>query len=80
VPVKLTKQKKSGRLVCERCGIVSKSYKVNSPAAPDLSICEAGEKDNWSYDIGFWSMLLGHHPYCPDCAKVLKLKIGGHSG
>jgi hypothetical protein len=71
---RIKKNKRSDRvsgcvLVCEKCGERSKTYPAPSPAAPELSACELAEKDGWAYDIGFFSMLLGHQTLCPKCAR-----------
>lgn len=62
---------KRGHLECA-CGVVSKTYAVTSPAAPDLSICEqAHEVEGWAYSMGFFAMMLGHVVMCPTCAAGL---------
>lgn len=66
--VALDKSKKSGRLVCDNCQKTSEPYKVRSPAAPELSVCEKGGEHGWKYTIGFFSMLAGHSVACPDCS------------
>jgi len=68
MPVKVGKRGKSATLKCEDCGREA-TYPSSSPAAPELSACEAAEKDGWVYTIGFWSMLMGHQVMCPVCAK-----------
>jgi hypothetical protein len=73
MPVVLDKKKKTGHLVCNKCGTESKPYRVTSPAAPHLSVCEqAHEKDKWAYSIGFFAMLAGHDVYCPECVEASK--------
>lgn len=69
------KQGKTGRLVCEVCGVFSKPYPITSPAAPELSICEQAGKDGWDYNIGFYAMLLGHTTWCPDCVVASQQKV-----
>jgi len=64
-----SKSKLARRLVCDRCGVRSKPYVGCSPAAPDLTACERAEADGWAFDIGFFSMLVGHTVLCPDCKK-----------
>lgn len=71
--VMLNKSKKAGHLECdaEGCTAKSKTYEARSPAAPELTICEAAHADaKWAYDIGFQAMMLGHTVYCPTCAGV----------
>lgn len=67
MPVLIDKKGKSGRLVCDNCEKTSDPYKVTSPAAPHLSVCEESKKDGWAYSIGFFAMLAGHSVACPDC-------------
>ena len=57
----------SGVLVCARCEAESKVYRITSPAAPELSICEQAGEDGWGYDLGFQAMLMGHTTVCPAC-------------
>lgn len=62
--------KKTRKLICDFCDVESKSYTPNSPAAPDLDVCEQAEKaEGWAFDIGFWAMLKGHTCACPKCKK-----------
>lgn len=51
------------------CGVESREYKIASPAAPELSLCEKAEKDGWRYDLGFFAMALGHTTLCPNCPR-----------
>jgi hypothetical protein len=64
-----SKSKLARRLVCDRCSVRSAIYVGDSPAAPDLTACERAEVDGWAYDIGFFSMLVGHTVLCPACKK-----------
>lgn len=73
MPVILTKNKKSGHLECDvkGCTARSKDYKPRSPAAPELTVCEAAHTaEKWAYNIGFQTMLLGHTVICPTHAGV----------
>lgn len=66
--VVIHKTKKTGHLVCDNCQKTSDNYKVSSPAAPDLSVCEKARDDGWRYSIGFFAMLAGHTVACPGCS------------
>ena len=56
-----------GTLTCTGCG-VSGAFPIPSPAAPVLTMCEAAEKEGWSYEVGFFSMLTGNYNQrCPKC-------------
>ena len=69
MPVEIAKNKKSAKLICEICG-TEKTYPSSSPAAPALTACEiAEETDGWAFDCGFFSMMLGHHVWCPECCQ-----------
>ena len=75
MPVIYKKSQKTGHLKCdaEDCAARSASYQPSSPAAPELTICEAAHKaEKWAYDIGFQAMMFGHTVYCPACAGVTK--------
>lgn len=66
--VVLNKKKLTGHLTCdhEGCTNLSSTYRASSPAAPELTICEqAGTREGWGYDIGFYAMLRGHTTFCP---------------
>jgi len=72
MPVEVAKNKKSAVLTCETCGKQA-TYPCSSPAAPALTACEvAHDEDGWGFDIGFFSMLMGHHVWCPDCCDNSK--------
>jgi hypothetical protein len=48
------------------CKVVAKNTPYASPAAPMLTALETLEKQGWSYQIGFFSMLTGDHAQrCP---------------
>lgn len=64
-------RKMTGTLTCVGCG-KKQSFRITSPAAPTLSMCEEAEKVGWSYSIGFFAMLTDDHtPRCPACTKGL---------
>lgn len=57
------------QLVCDKCGTRSDLIKTGTIAAADLDACEQMEGEGWAYDIGFYSMMLGHTVLCPACAS-----------
>lgn len=58
---------KTGKLTCIDCGKAA-TFRITSPAAPTLSMCEEAGKVGWSYSIGFFTMLTGdHQTRCPRC-------------
>jgi hypothetical protein len=62
--------KKEGYLQCERCGKTSGTYQATSPAAPELTICEAAHKEvQWGFTVGFFSMMAGPQTLCAECAQ-----------
>ena len=69
-----SKNKQARVLVCDECGKRSPVYAGNSPAAPDLSACELAEPDGWAFDVGFFSMMLGHTVFCPACVKRMRAR------
>ena len=65
-------KKAKGYLVCDACKAESKKYPCPT-VAPELDVCEAAEKDGWSYSMGFLAMFLGHTCLCPACTTGKRL-------
>lgn len=77
--VRMAKGKKSGHLECDvdGCTTRSKSYRPRSPAAPELTVCEAAHKtEGWAFTLGFFAMLMGHKVFCPEHAKGSEVSNG----
>lgn len=58
------------KITCSVCA-ATEMARPTSPAAPMLTALEQLKPNDWSYQIGFFTMLTGdHHPRCPACTKA----------